>query len=85
MTFKQSLHEILFWKETFDEWNYFIFLKKNKTKQKLKKNMGNCSQININNNFLPSNRNEAIEHTSIWLDALKTKRFQMMFIVWHST
>ena len=28
MTFKWSLDEILFWKETFDEWNCFIFLNK---------------------------------------------------------
>ena len=70
ITFKWSLSDILFWKETFDEWNYFFFLKKtsaiilsDKSKQ----------------NFLPSNRNEDRTYS-----ALKTERFRMMFNVWLS-
>ena len=37
MTFKWSLDEKVFWKETFDEWNCFIFPKKKKKKKKKKK------------------------------------------------
>ena len=33
----------------------------------------------VNNNFLPSNRNEARTYSEF-----KTERFRMMFIVWHS-
>ena len=67
MTFKWSLDKNLFWKET----NRFIFLK-------IEKQQLYC-QINVNINFLPSNRNKARTYS-----ALKTERFQMMFIVWHS-
>ena len=35
--------------------------------------------VNVYNNFLPSNRNEARSYS-----ALKTERFRMMFIVWRS-
>ena len=70
MTFKWSLDEILFWKETFDEWNCFIFLNKH---------WHLYSPVKVNSNFLPSNRNEARTYS-----ALKIKIFQMMFIVWRS-
>ena len=63
--FKWSLDENLFWKDIFDEWNCFIFLNKHRQLY---------SPVNVNNNFLPSNRNEARTYA-----ALKTERFQMMF------
>ena len=68
LIFKRSLNEILFWKETFDKWNYFIFLNKHQLL---------FCPVKVNNNFLPSNRNEARTYS-----ALKTERFRMMFIVW---
>ena len=77
MTFEWSLDEKVFWKETFDEWNCFIFPKKKKKKKKKKKHRKVYCPINVNNNFLPSNRNEARTYS-----ALKTEGFQMMFNVW---
>ena len=73
MTFKWSLHENQsdkFWKETFDEWNYFIFLNNH---------WQLYCPVNVNNNFLPSNWKEARTYS-----ALKTERFQMLLIVWCS-
>ena len=70
MAFKWSLDEILFRKETFDKWKCFIFLNKH---QQL------YCPVNLNNNFLPSNRYEAKTYS-----ALKTEGLRMMFIVWCS-
>ena len=67
MTFKWwSLNENLFWKETSDERNCFIFLNKHRQLY---------SPVNVNNNFLPSNRNKART-----CSALKIERFQIMFM-----
>ena len=52
VTFKWSLDEDPFWKETFDEWNCFIFLNKHRQLY--------CPE-NVKNIFLPSNRNKAID------------------------
>ena len=49
MIFEWSLDENLFWKENLDEWKCFIFLKRHRQFY--------CT-INVNNNFLPSNRCE---------------------------
>ena len=71
MIFKWSLDENLFWKEIFDKWNYFIFLKKY---------WQLYCPINVSNNLLPSSRNGARMYS-----AYKAKSFQMMFIVWCSS
>ena len=47
MTFEWSLDKNLFWKETFDEWKCFIFLKRHRQFY---------GPINVNITFLPSNR-----------------------------
>ena len=52
--------------------------KKKKTTKKKKQRQFYCP-INVNNNFLPSNRIETRTYS-----ALKTERFRMMFIVWRS-
>ena len=57
MTFKWLFDENLSWKKTFDEWNCFIFLKKNKQKHRhliILSDKRKCKK-----NFLPSNKNEA--------------------------
>ena len=72
---KWSLNEnLFFWKETFDEWNFY-FPEKNKRRE----NRQLYCPINVTNNFLPSNRNEAKMYS-----ALKTERVRMKFIVWRS-
>ena len=78
MTFKRSLDENLFWKETSDEWNCFAFYFW-KIKKKKKNHRQLYCPININNNFLPSNRNKARTYSS-----LNTERFRIMFNVWRS-